>query len=57
MKLRIVFFTGWSGKDSCDMVPSEQGPEAGEGPKPADTRGKNIQGGGNSKCSGLLRHI
>ena len=57
MKLRIVFFTGWSGKDSCDMVPSEQRPEAGEGPKPADTRGKSIQGGGNSKCSGLLRHI
>ena len=55
MKLRIVFFTGWSGKDSCDMVTSEQRPEAGEGLKPADTHGESIQG--NSKCSGLLRHI
>lgn len=57
MKLRTVFFTGWSGKVSCDMVTSEQSPEAGEGPNPADTHGKNTQGGGDSKCSALLWHM
>lgn len=57
MKLRTVFFTGWSGKVSCDTVTSEQRPEAGEGPDPADTHGINSQGRGNSKCSALLWHM
>lgn len=50
MKLRTVFFTGWSGKVSCDTVTSEQRPEAGEGPDPADTHGINSQGRGTASA-------
>lgn len=57
MKLRTVFFTGWSGKVSCDTVTSEQRPEAEEATNPADTHGINTQGGGNSKRSALLWHM